>query len=210
MKSNSFWSLLINPFTRLGGWKAFFIGLAILLITTAVGYFYEVAPIGLLYIGLVEDPQLSTILICQLLVLAVFMAVTYIVALVSTKNVRFQDILGVTTLSQSPILLLVLGTLPIKGIVEAAINFMKDGDSTALNQLQSVGSYVFILCVAIALVAILIWYILILYNGFRTLTDLKGGKSIFIFIVVLILCDVLSSYLICLLTDGTVNRFAFL
>ena len=97
----------------------------------------------------------------------------------------------------------------MKGIANAAISFMKDGDPTALNQLQSVGSYVFIICVSIALVAILIWYILILYNGFRTLTDLKAGKGIFIFIIVLILCDVLSSYLVYLLTNGAINRFAF-
>jgi len=60
------------------------------------------------------------------------------------------------------------------------------------------------------MVAIVIWYICLLYNAFRVLTDLKGGKSVTIFVAVLILSDMLSSVTIYYLSGGAINRLGLL
>lgn len=207
MKNSLFWPLLVNPFTRIGGWRAFFIGLVIILLTTVVGYLGSTTPIGLLSIRPMDDVSIGTVFMCQLSVLAVLVVVVYITALITTRHVRFQDALGITALAQAPTLLLIAVGPIVKPIADAAVEFVKNGSSDALNQLQHTGSYLFIMVIGLVLAAVLAWYVVVLYNGFKTLTDLKGAKSIIIFIVLIILCDVLSSYLISLLTNGTINRF---
>ena len=190
MKSKEFWSLLINPFNRIGGWKAFLIGFAIILITTAVSYLGGVTPIGLLSVKPMGDIGIFAILTCQLLTLVVFMAVTYITALISTKHVRFQDVLGITTLAQAPVLLLVAIAPLFKDITESVLNAIRNNEPITLDYLHP-SSYVFFFLMAIVAVAIVIWNIAVLYNAFRTLTDLKGTKGAIIFIVIVFLCDLI-------------------
>jgi len=108
MKNSSFWQLLTNPFTRIAGWKAFLIGIATMLATTVACYFSGACLSGVLHVQLAVNVGIEYILLSQLSVLLVLVVVIYVVAKFATKHVRFQDVLGISTLAQAPILLLVL------------------------------------------------------------------------------------------------------
>ena len=208
MKASSFFSLLVNPFTRIGGWKAFFIGLVIFLVTAAVGYLGDAVPVGLFSIRPIADVSISTILICQASTLAVLVLIIYLTAFISTRHVRFQDVLGITTLAQAPLLLVVTIVQLLIPIVNSVIGFTKKGDVEVLNQIQSASTYLFVSIVGLVVVAVLIWYVVVLYNGFKTLTDLKGTKGVIAFIgLVIVLGNILSMLLISLLTCGSVKPF---
>lgn len=209
MKASSFWSLLINPFTRIAGWRAFFIGLIILLATIVVGYWGSTLPVSLLSIRPMHGVELSTVFFCQLSILVTVIVLVYITALIATKHVRFQDVVGIMTLAQAPTLLLIATGPLLMPFTDSVLESIK-GDDTKLNQLQSMGSFLFVTIIGIVLIIILIWYITVLYNGFRTLTDLKGAKAIVAFIlVVVVLGNLLSLPLISLLTNGEVDPFSF-
>lgn len=206
-KSSSFWMMLINPFTRIGGWKAFYLGLVVLLLTTVVGYFCRAIPVGLLQVRPMDDISIGTFLICQLSVLLVLILVIYITAIIATKHVRFQDVLGVITLAQAPLLLLLAIAPSMKWLIDSVSDFLKTGDSAFLSHIQSAGTQASMILFATVVVAVLVWYFALLFNGFKTLTDLKRAKCILVFIAVVIISDMLSSLLITLLTKGAISRF---
>ena len=210
MKASAFWTLTANPFSRIGGWKAFFIGFAVLLVTIGIGYWGGLAPAGLLYIMTIDNLSISTLLICHFSVLLMLFATMYITALISTRRVRFQDALGITVLAQVPVLLLNALTLLMKPTINQLLSTMRNGGFEATTRMQPLGNNLYMVLMSILLMVTLVWYIILLYNGFKTLTDLKGAKSVVLFAILIVLCDILSSVLISFLTNGGVNRLFFI
>ena len=186
MKKNN-WYFLINPFTKIAGWKAFGIGIVIVIATVLVGYLNGICFPGLISIKSVPDLTLGNAFLLQSVGLLSTVIIMYIAGLIFAKNVRFQDILGTTTLSRAPLLLL----SPFGFMVEhidprAMLQSAMDG---TFSLMDIKGMLVFgLLCMLFA-----VWVIALLYNAFRVSTNIKGGKSVGIFIAVILLSEVLAN-----------------
>ncbi|MDR1739631.1 MAG: hypothetical protein LBR45_02605 [Bacteroidales bacterium] len=176
------WKFLYNPFERIAGWKAFGIGITILAITTIAGYFGNTVFYGLSVKSVLET-TLSSAFLLQALGLAVTVGVMYIVALISAKHVRFQDILGTVALAKYPLLLLAILSLPL-GPKIATIDV-----EAILHNWLAMPDLAILVVFGILSIIVVVWEVALLYNAFKVSTNLRSRKCVALFIISLLISE---------------------
>jgi hypothetical protein len=187
--------ILYNPFEWIAGWKAFLIGIIIVLLSVVIADYGNQYYQGAMNIRLVPEANLAYGLLSQGVALLCMVMLFYISGRIFSRGVRFQDVLGTTTLARYPY------------IIPAFFGYFFDFDSlnditmTALSgDISGVGGELSLLVIfGFILLIVLIWYIALLWNAFRISTDIKGGKGIVIFIIALIMTDLLYYGIMCLI-----------
>ena len=189
---------IYNPFEKIAGWRAFGIGILILGITTVLGYFCNTVFFG------ISIKQVHSITLCQaislqMLGLAVLVAVMYLVAVLSVKRVRFQDILGTVTLAKYPLLL----TIPLfwafnDMIREITDNLLANLQTSAYDIMSEVSAFDLVMLMVFTLVslAILVWTIALLFNAFKVSTNIKGAKCGLLFTAIIIISEIITNVVI--------------
>jgi len=187
MKSSNYkWGLLWNPFIRVAGWQAFFVGLIVIAVTGFIAsygnllfdgaidaHFGEEVPIGKMFLLLTID-LISVVLIM------------YMTGLFISKNFRFVDVLGTMTLSRAPFLVLALSAL-----------FVRQPDlSEIIKNPMIVLSYPSFILFGIISVPVIVWYIALMYNALKISTGVRGTKLTIAFILALLIAEIVSKVLI--------------
>lgn len=178
MKNNSIWNFLINPFTKIAGWQAFFIGIVLVVLSGAVGGMNQTWFPGVLDMRIgTPAPYSWGFVLLAVDVISIVLVMT-LAALLVAKKFRFIDILGTMTLARAPMLLFALAGLlwPIgrQGKPEVLL----------ITQIPILG----ILCILI-----LIWSITLMYNGFKVSCNLKNGVKLnAVFIISVIIAETFS------------------
>ena len=186
MKKSEFWSLIINPYTRLAGWQAFALGMFFIVLTGIVGTYANVYFDGAIDIHFTEKANFKTsfnLLVID--ILSVFVALS-IAGIFISKNFRLIDILGTITLAKAPFLLFAIASLLTKS---------PSSEQIIKNPLLifSSASYVIVMLLSIP---IIIWYIILLYNAFKISTGAKGNQVVIAFIIALLITEIISKLLI--------------
>lgn len=179
--------MLYNPFCKIAGWKAFFMGAIIVSISVIIAYFGNQYYQGAMNVKLVADAHLGYAFLSQIVGLFIMVFLFYLAGIFFSKGVRFQDVLGTTILARYPY------------IIPAFFGYFFDFDSmnritTTLLSGQTkdvLGDLMLLTVIGVIMLVILVWYIALLWNAFRVSTDIKGGKGIAIFIVALLMTDLL-------------------
>ena len=183
MKNN--WKWVYNPFEKVAGLKAFGIGIVVLSITTILGYFGSTVFYAL-EIKTAPAVTWSAAFSLQALGLAVTVAVMYLAALLFTRQVRFQDILGTVTLAKYPLLLAALLSLVFgKSLASIDVNKLLTMEFTFLDLAP-------LMIFGIATMSCVIWEIALLYNAFRVSTNLKGVKCAVLFAAILLVAEIIT------------------
>ena len=187
MKNN--WKWIYNPFEKVAGWKAFGIGIAILSITTLIGYFGNTVFYAT-EIKTVPSVTLSKAFSLQGLGLVVTVNIMYVTALLSAKQVRFQDILGTVTLAKYPVIFVALLILAFGQLVTSIdVNEL-------LNTKFALFDLVPLIIFGIAIIILAIWEIALLYNAFSVSTNLKGTKCGVLFTATLFVSEITTIVLV--------------
>lgn len=179
--------LLYNPFDRVAGWKAFFIGLVIVSVSVIIACYGNQYYQGIMNIKLVPDTNLGYAFLSQAIGLLSAATMFFAAGLIFSKGVRFQDVLGTITLARYPY------------IIPAFLGYLFDFDSmnklttTLLSgSMENIAKELTMLTIiGFVMLIILVWYVALLWNAFRVSTGIKGGKGIAVFIVALIMSDLL-------------------
>lgn len=187
--------ILYNPFEWIAGWNAFLIGAVIVLLSVVIAYYGNQYYQGAMNIKLVPEANLKYGLLSQGVALLCMVMLFYVSGRIFSRGVRFQDVLGTTTLARYPY------------IIPAFFGYFFDFDSlnditmAALSgDVSEIGGELSLLVIlGFILLIVLIWYIALLWNAFRISTDIKGGKGIVIFIIALIMTDLLYYGIMCLI-----------
>lgn len=176
--------LLYNPFERIAGWKAFFIGISIVSISVVIAYYGNQYYKGAMNIRIVENANLGYAFLSQAIGLLCMVLLFFVAGLVFSKGVRFQDVLGTTTLARYPY------------IIPAFFGYFMDldsineiGMSILSGEIPSIGNLISLTVIGLVMVLVLVWYVALLWNAFRISTDIKGGKGVIIFITDLVMTD---------------------
>lgn len=195
MKSNNWKTLLINPFTRIAGWKAFLLGIVIVCITVVVGRYTNVHFPGALDIKLATGITLKSAFFVQTIGLLSLVLLLYIAALIFAKGTRFQDILGTVTLSRYPLLLIAIaGAMVSESSISGLIDVLQG------KAVFGVSEYLgFIVC-SLLMIPIVIWQLILMYNAFSVSTGMKGSKCILIYICAILVAEAVSIVSIILLS----------
>ena len=179
--------LLYNPFEWVAGWKAFLIGIVIVLLSVIIADYGNQYYQGAMNIRLVPEANLVYGLLSQGVALLCMVMLFYISGRIFSRGVRFQDVLGTTTLARYPY------------IIPAFFGYFFDFDklnditmSALSGNISEIGGELSLLVVTgFVMLIVLVWYIALLWNAFRISTDIKGGKGIVIFIIALVMTDLL-------------------
>jgi len=186
MKSNGFFRLMVNPFTRIAGWQAFGLGLVFLVVSGIVGGFGNVVFDGVIDTHLAKQVtmlQSFSYLSLSLLTLVVIM---WIAGLLIAKSFRFIDILGTMTLSKAPFLLLAFAGYFAK---------MPDMTEVMKNPMIIFNSISMVLFMILS-IPVLVWSITLMYNALKISCGVSGGKLTIAFIAGILLAETISKLLI--------------
>lgn len=189
MKQRNFWSWLVNPFVRIAGWHAFFIGILFVILCGVVGTYAHVAFDGVIDAHITARLTFRTAFILQLINLLSLTGVMYIVAIIVAKHTRFVDILGTLTLARAPMFLLAIVGLFITPI--SADEILQNPMAIFANP----GYLVFMF----ASIAAVVWMMALAFNAWRVSTGAKGTKLIAGFIIGMVAAEVVSKLLIYLI-----------
>lgn len=189
MKNNL--RLLYNPFDRVAGWKAFFIGSIVVCVSVIIACYGNQYYQGSMNIRMVYQADLGYAFLSQAVSLLCLVLLFYIAGSVFSRGVRFQDVLGTATLARYPY------------IIPAFFGYYIDQDRlneiiTSLipgNMVGNMSGITTIMIIAVIMLIVLVWYLALLWNAFRVSTDIKGPKGVVIFITALVMTDVFT-YLI--------------
>jgi hypothetical protein len=192
---NMNYQLLYNPFTRIAGYKSLLLGLATMLITSIIAFYSHTRFDGALdshgggdyapyYLYLIDA------LNAWLSVVVVF----YPVSLIVTKfRSRLVDVAGTLLLARIPFIFDALGSFylsksGVNKFLEALVQKTKiEYTISTLDWMLFIGTIIFLILCAV-------WNIALTYNAFKINTNLKGAKSVWVFIIGLLIAEVISKF----------------
>jgi len=165
---------LINPFERIAGWQALFIGLVVMALTAVVGKINQITFDGVLDVHVLGTFSFWASFTMQAvnfitLFLTMWLAGTFF----SKSKLRAIDVAGTMALARTPMLLM------------AIICFFPVVPADLYDIPRLV---VFALCCTL----IIIWMIGLMYNAYAVSCNMKGGRAILSFIGALFIAEVVS------------------
>ncbi len=181
--------LLFKPFEYYSESKLLIVGTIATIIGTYLATLFHARFDGILDLHFVDSSikgqvVLDVIINSLTLVILLFIAGKFI-----NNKTRFIDILNTSLVAKIPMYLLVFLN------INNSVAFPTTTDINEIQQfaMENIGM---ILALAVLSIIAVVWYIALLYNGFKTATNGKGTKLILYFIGVIILAEVISKLFI--------------
>ncbi len=195
------WKVLFNPFEKYSEKTLLIFGISATLLGSFLGYLMNARFDGIVDMHLVREVQFQTILIDNIINTLVLFILFFAFGKIINPKTRAIDMLNVSMICRIPMYLVALGN--IGGYLERATQSMLNGID--LDNLQNIPQFEMldlfvILIFSVVSIGFLVWMIVLLWKGFKTATNTKRTRDIIIFIMLFILAEVLSKYLI-----GTFN-----
>lgn len=195
------WKILFNPFEKYSEKTLLIFGIVATLLGSFLGYLMNARFDGIVDMHLVQGARFQNILLDNLINTLVLFILFFAFGKIINPKTRAIDMLNVSMICRIPMYLVALGN--IGGYLERATQSMLNGID--LDNLQNIPQFEMldlfvILIFSVVSIGFLVWMIVLLWKGFKTATNTKRTRDIIIFIMLFILAEVLSKYLI-----GTFN-----
>jgi hypothetical protein len=171
--------LLFNPFVKIAGAKALLLGWLFILITIITAYISQIHFTGAFDVKLGNAAPLWLFVFESLLAWLSIVICMQLAATISAKrSVRIIDIAGTMALARWPMLpVTFLGFIPIELPDNISFDLM---------------DYSGALILALLMIPFTIWMIVLMFNGYKVSTGLKGTRLIVSFLIAAIFAEVLS------------------
>ena len=180
--SNIRW--LINPFERIAGWQALFLGFAAMALTAVVGKINNIAFDGVLDVHGGASFSFSTSFIMQVVDFSVLFLTMWLAGVYFSKSkIRAIDIAGTMALARTPMLAFVL------------ICFLPIVPDDLFDILRTV-------IFAFIMTPFLVWMVALMYNAYTVSCHLKGGRAVWSFVGALLVAEIISKFIFILLLSG--------
>jgi len=175
---------LINPFERIAGWQALFIGIAVMTLTAIVGKINHVAFDGVLDVHAGATFDFKTSFSMQAIDFLVLFLTMWLAGVCFSKSrLRAIDVAGTMALARAPMLLLVIVCfLPV----------------------TPVGLYDIPRMIIFGLICIpfYVWMIALMYNAYSVSCHLKGSRAVLSFIGALVVAEIVSKLILIFLLSS--------
>ena len=186
MKSNGFFRLMENPFTRIAGWQAFGLGLVFLVVSGIIGGFGSVVFDGVIDSHLVKQLTMMQSFSYIGISLLTLVLVMWMAGLFIAKGFRFIDILGTMTLSKAPFLLIAIVGYFAK---------MPDMNEVMKNPMVVFHSVSMVMLMILS-IPVVVWSITLIYNALKISSGASGGKLTTVFIIAILASEAISKLMI--------------
>ncbi len=186
---------LINPFQYIAGIKSLILGMIIIVTTAVIGYLSKTHFPDIISVKMCYDFSITYFIVQGFVNWFVVSTLFYLAAIIFSKSsVRPIDVYGTQALARSPYLI-----AACIGFSNAMNDFgkyilwtlLQQGDPIEISN-TSIAIAILLLVVTILLT---IWMITLMFNAFKISANLKGGKLVFSFILVIVLSAVLTAYI---------------
>jgi hypothetical protein len=186
---------LFNPFLKIAGAKAFFLGLAFVLLSSlTAGLFYGRYD-GILDMHFVTEKSFISPLLDNLVNISCLTIIFYLNAVILKGfRTRFIDILGTMTLARAPLFLMPLANIGNK-FNEIGISLTENTNPNVLNDIV-MENIVLLIITGVISIGILVWYVALLWKAYTVSSNVKGATAIISFIIGLLAAEVLSKIII--------------
>lgn len=183
--------LLFNPFEKYDGRALLAIGLVATLIGSMLGFAFNARFDGAIDMHFSYAVTFAQPFTDNVFNIAILFFAFHIFGYTINKKTRPADILGTVMLARLPFY---LGTLTnINGFISRTTEAMLGLD---MNNIQlNPADLTIIVVSSLITLALLVWYIALLYNGFKVATNLKTTNQKVMFAVTLIVAEILSKIL---------------
>ncbi|AZA82783.1 hypothetical protein C1637_23400 [Chryseobacterium lactis] len=191
------WKTIFNPFEKFDEKLLLFIGLLTIPLSIGIGYWTESSFSSIYKISSLEETSLQTVAVLTLISFTSAIVVLFILGKIFNNKTRLIDIINTVLISQ----LILIFLQPIGKL--AFINEAKERMISYQN--HSGGSFPFLdtaitMAMAMFFIVILIYSIIIYYNGFKTATNIKKWQHIVLFafvsLITTLVCQILTTQLI--------------
>ena len=179
------WQTLFNPFSKISEKRLFLFGLLFFSVNSVVCFFTSTKMDSIFHFSPQKNLSLSSAFSFTAVSSASAMFFLFLLSLVINKRTRFIDIANTVFISQVPNFLILL-CIKFSGLetLTSKIN-TTNGTPPSLN-LDSIAIIPFTIGI-ILMLAFIIYGFVLMYNGFKTATNLKKGYHIALFIISLFL-----------------------
>ena len=186
MKTKEVLGLLINPYTRITGFRALGLGMVFLFSMGMVGAYTGVAFDGVLDMHLSDDLSMANSFYYLFIDIFCVVFLMWIASQFVSTNFRLVNLIGTITLAKAPFLILALAGYFVK--------------STNLSELQRNPGVIFqsgpLLFISLLSLPVILWSIVLMYYALKNLCNAKGNKLIIALVLALVSAEIVSKILI--------------
>lgn len=189
---------ILNPFEKYTENKLLVFGLVCLLIGSYIGFIFNAYFDSILHISFIKNSILISTLIQNITIAILLSTVLYALGKYINPKTRLIDVLNVSLIARIPFYFSSLVNINDSTYIltEKLIN-----DKFSIENIEfSTSDYLVLLFSTMLGLLLIIWFAILLWNGFKTATNAKTSKDIILFIVSLLIANFISSHLIQLLT----------
>lgn len=191
------WKTLFNPFEKYSEKTLLIFGITATLLGSFLGYLTKARFDGIIDMHLVESIEWQQPLVDNIINALVLFVLFFAFGKMINPKTRAVDILSASLICRIPIYLVSLTNLG--GYLEKSTqNMLGKIDFENLNNIPQFEllDIVIMLVFSVVMILLLIYMIVLFWRGFKTATNTKGIKNIIIFVVLFIIAEILSKYLI--------------
>lgn len=183
--------MLLNPFEKYTEVQLFIFGLIVTLVGAYAGFYFDGKFMGTMSINFSGSVGFTESLIDNGINIACFWLLLFILAKIINKRTRAIDILNTVLIARIPFYFLFLCNFT--GFLTVLSSRTATSNPLTINFSNS--EMAFLIITGIIAIAFLVWFIVLLYNGFRVASNAKAVKHKIFFAIVLIAADLLAKYL---------------
>jgi len=183
-------NILMNPFETQTEQKLLSVGISAALVASVLAYFLNARFDGLFDMHFATQIEMFHPLIDNGINILLSALVLFGIGKYLNKKTRFVDVFAVAAVARIPYYPLMF--VNVKGFMKAATDVMMSNANP-----ENIGnipptSLAIILCFALVAIAAIIWYIMLLYRGFKVATNAKGNSALGLFIVAVFIIEFLT------------------
>jgi len=182
--------ILLNPFEKFTETQLFVAGLLLTIGGSLLAFVLECRYDGVIAMHVAPNAPVTTAFIDNVINTVSMFITLYLLGIIINKKTRAVDVLNTVLIARSPIYLTTLGNIDgfFTGITPKP-------DANPFDIHLSPVDIALIFVFSLFAIALLIWFAVLLYNGFKTATNLKSTIHKVFFVIAIILAEALSTLL---------------
>ena len=187
-------TLLFKPFEKYSEKTLLLVGVIFTLIGSFVAYTFNIRFDGVFDVHIVSNTFFYQALLDNLVNIFCLIIFLYISTKYINRKTRLIDILTTSMVVRVPFYLLPF--LNINGVISRASEDIIQFANPELISQITFSNLLIITVFGIITILFLVWYVSLLFNGFKVASNAKGKVSIILFIISLLFAETLSKFLI--------------
>ncbi len=185
---------LYNPFELYSERQLLIFGLVLTLIGSLLGYLFNGRFDGIVDFHLLESVTFFEVVLDNFFNTVLLTMLLYITGKLINSKTRFVDVLNASLLARIPFYILPFFNFNnvMYDVSNRTYDIMVAGSFNAI----STPDIILLMLFSFVAICTLIWFSVLLWNGFKVATNAKGIKNIILFIFTILVVEVVSKYII--------------